>query len=838
VIQVTRGPHSKRGVSVSAALFLLASFITGLGAAGMPAASASSPSAATIAFDSIPAPLPGNVVSQAFEATQTSEFGDYATLANNPPNTRLENVDVVMSSWGCESGHWYSNDCATTSGTTFSHDITFTIYANPGNGSVGNSIASVTQTFPIPFRPSDDNINCPPTDGTGRWFDGTNCYHGLATTITFDFSSLNVTLPPSVIYGVSYNTTHYGSHPIGEGASCYTSSGGCGYDSLNVGAASTAPTTGTDNDQHGVFLNSSDSGSYCSGVAGTFRLDTPCWTGNPLVRFHVEAPDDPTNLAQTRPNASVIAPGGSTYGGVDRETVVLSADVSDPESSALVSLEVEVQSVTGSPIDTTQQSASTAPGSGGNLSVTVSGLRSNTNYQWRARAIDDNGFVSAWVNFGTWGGTGFDFRVPQADLSITKIVTGTSGLTPNTNVNIGDKLLINLTVINSGPDTAKNVTVTDDVFAIQDLTTAQHQVFSSATYCRLQMNNTCMGTPIALPSSGTFSAADLTPSTSASFRIFAVVSTDVREGPVTLTNTASTTSDVFDPNAANDQASTQFKINTIPKFDVQPGKNNAILSWSPPPPADEPPVDHYVLTISGSGTATVDPVPATPCTGRLGGTLCYNAIGLSNDVTYTFTLRAVTSSSSSRDGAEAQAKPSNSNFATIVPPQSTSLFSTCMTATSNTPICIQYSIPSGGGGVFSTQAITDAVAQCTALHGGDSTGCGTLAALGSFEGHPPAGYAASNPLMIQVTWDVTVAGSLSPLTPDVYYQLDGSAPKRLSACTKKGVAKPDPCLKAIKILGKSNDTTKTCKPQSACFGDIQVQILLSSNPIDGGIYHK
>lgn len=249
-------------------------------------AGATGPSSGVV-FDSIPGALPGNVSSVGFEAASAAEFGDYATFASNP-NHLLRNVDVVMSSWGCEHGHWNTNDCVTTPGHTFSVPITFTIYENGGD-SPGAEIGRVTQTFAIPFRPSADATNCP---GTGRWYDAIDdtCYNGFATTITFDFSSLNVTLPSSVVYGVSFDTTHYGAHPVGEDAACYTSDAGCGYDSLNVGAASTTPSVGTDEDPDGVFQNSSSAGSYCdggTGGTGTFRLDSGCWTGfNPLVRFN------------------------------------------------------------------------------------------------------------------------------------------------------------------------------------------------------------------------------------------------------------------------------------------------------------------------------------------------------------------------------------------------------------------------------------------------------------------------------------------------------------------------------------------------------------------------
>jgi hypothetical protein len=37
-----------------------------------------------------------------------------------------------------------------------------------------------------------------------------------------------------VVFRIAYNTTHFGYAPIGESASCYGTSGGCGFDSLNV----------------------------------------------------------------------------------------------------------------------------------------------------------------------------------------------------------------------------------------------------------------------------------------------------------------------------------------------------------------------------------------------------------------------------------------------------------------------------------------------------------------------------------------------------------------------------------------------------------------------------
>jgi hypothetical protein len=240
------------------------------------------PSGAAAVFNSIPKTLPGNVPSVGFEATSASEFGDYARFAGN--KRKLQKVTVVVSSWGCESGTWTGGNCLTSAGATFSVPITLNIYENLGNGSFDTPpLATKTQTFAIPYRPSA-NVNCT----GGRWLasNGT-CYNGLAKTITFTFAG--EVLPASVVYGIAYNTTHYGYVPIGESAPCFTQDGGCGYDSLNVSAASTTPRLGVDDDLNGIFQNSSWSGAYCdlgASGTGTFRLDTSCWTGfNPMVKF-------------------------------------------------------------------------------------------------------------------------------------------------------------------------------------------------------------------------------------------------------------------------------------------------------------------------------------------------------------------------------------------------------------------------------------------------------------------------------------------------------------------------------------------------------------------------
>lgn len=248
---------------------------------------------AVVLYDAIADVLPGNVPSLGYEATSTSEFGDAVHLAY--PGRKLGTVSVVMSSWGCEDGSWTSG-CVTTPGATFDHPLTLNLYALSGGG-VGALLASQTVTFTIPYRPSADPVNCPgaPT----KWYNAADatCNNGLAVIVEWDFSDDAITLPQNVVWTVAYDTTHYGVSPIGTGAACYSSSGGCGYDSLNVGALAFpgAPFAGSDLDPDGAVLDSSWAGAYCDGGAGgvgTLRIDTAagCWAGyTPLARIEEPA---------------------------------------------------------------------------------------------------------------------------------------------------------------------------------------------------------------------------------------------------------------------------------------------------------------------------------------------------------------------------------------------------------------------------------------------------------------------------------------------------------------------------------------------------------------------
>jgi len=242
--------------------------------------------AAEVIFDYIPSPLPGNVSSYSYESWGVAEAGDGIEFSTNG-NQLLDNAKVVISSWACETGTGWAAEnavtCETTPGSTFAVPITLNIYDPNDDMSV---VASRTQTFNIPFRPST-NPECPATVNGQGW--GQDCFLGLADTIRFDLTG--VTAPDEIVYGVAWNTASFGYDPIGNGVECQAVQyAGCDSSLLNLGVEGTAPANvGTDLSPNGAFQYSVFGSAYCDGGTGgvaVFRFDDGCWAGfNPLVQF-------------------------------------------------------------------------------------------------------------------------------------------------------------------------------------------------------------------------------------------------------------------------------------------------------------------------------------------------------------------------------------------------------------------------------------------------------------------------------------------------------------------------------------------------------------------------
>src|ERR1700686_5275000 len=74
---------------------------------------------ATVIYDSIPGPLPPNVPSLGYQATQTSEFGDLIQFAGT--SRGLSQVTVGMSDWALASDY---PSFPGSSGPTWNHPLT------------------------------------------------------------------------------------------------------------------------------------------------------------------------------------------------------------------------------------------------------------------------------------------------------------------------------------------------------------------------------------------------------------------------------------------------------------------------------------------------------------------------------------------------------------------------------------------------------------------------------------------------------------------------------------------------------------------------------------------
>ena len=290
----------------------------------VPAAAAAhaAPTDPTI-YDSTVAPLPGNLASLGFEATQTSQFGNQVTLSGAA--NQLNNVVVTMSSWACQNGAWgngygTANACVTTPGSTFSEPITLDIYSVGANNAVGGLLATDTQTFNIPYRPSASDPSVYSAQGCtvsgGQWYDatGNTCYNGLANNITFDLSAQNVVLPSNVIYGIAYNTSDYGAAPYGDATACHATVEGCGYDSLNVGYGEDPSnvSVGSDPNPGTVYWNTATAANYCddgAGGTGTFRIDgaadtATCWDGGANTGWSAGGTGSPYYVPAVQINAT------------------------------------------------------------------------------------------------------------------------------------------------------------------------------------------------------------------------------------------------------------------------------------------------------------------------------------------------------------------------------------------------------------------------------------------------------------------------------------------------------------------------------------------------------
>jgi hypothetical protein len=241
----------------------------------MAVAAGTASAAKTVIYNHIPSPLPGNLQSQSFEASQTSEYG--SEVGFEPGTWKNPTVSVTMSTWACVKGTW-SAGCETPAGAKFEWPVTISIYEEH-YGDVGSLIARGSKIFKMPYRPSA-NAKCTGVH-LGGWMSKGICYHGKAFKIALPLTVHK--LPEKVIISVAYNTSDYGAQPQ-RPQGCNSKPEGCPYDSLNVAESQTTntplePSVGNIDPLYG-YINSLSSIEYCgSDVSpGTFGF-TECTEG-------------------------------------------------------------------------------------------------------------------------------------------------------------------------------------------------------------------------------------------------------------------------------------------------------------------------------------------------------------------------------------------------------------------------------------------------------------------------------------------------------------------------------------------------------------------------------
>jgi hypothetical protein len=251
----------------------------------MPVQTGSPPSlvsraATEIIYDSLPDPLPVSLTSQNFQARRAAEFGQQIQFAGT--DRALDVVTIGMVTWGYYSKYFQVG----TPGDSWTHPVTLNVYAVNLDDSPGTLLASITKTVDVPWRAEPNGAKCQ----YPLWFADADqrCHNGMAFTISFDFTSIALTLPDKVIFGVAFNTQSAGASPYGIDGP---------YNDLAVGF-SPAITVGTSPVAPQSYLNSSANDAYADGgLGGTnyFRLDVGSDEPAIAIKFGPE-PEGPGEL--------------------------------------------------------------------------------------------------------------------------------------------------------------------------------------------------------------------------------------------------------------------------------------------------------------------------------------------------------------------------------------------------------------------------------------------------------------------------------------------------------------------------------------------------------------
>ncbi len=177
----------------------------------------------SILYSTLPAVLPNNMPSIGYEANGLAQFGGLIQLAGGAP-ADLTSETVVLS-----NGAYESSFPSFGNAQGYSTPVTLSIYAVGAGNTLGTLLGSQTVDAAIPWRPE-------PTAGCGGNYLGSDgfCHGGSLSEVNFSLALSNA--PAQLIYGVSFDTTHYGTSPFGSAGP---------YDSLNFALSSSDPAVGT-----------------------------------------------------------------------------------------------------------------------------------------------------------------------------------------------------------------------------------------------------------------------------------------------------------------------------------------------------------------------------------------------------------------------------------------------------------------------------------------------------------------------------------------------------------------------------------------------------------------
>lgn len=195
--------------------------VTGLLAVGSLALAAGSASASEVLynnFNTVPSMVNGHPNQDTFSAyVNYFPFGGQVEFPRSRDNV-LKSLSVQLDSFACEEGEYQFENCySPKENKKFKLQLSASLYkVGAGNEPEGAPLATSTETFRIPYRPST-TTSCPVTP-EGKGF-GANCdVGGLLTAVRFKHFSPEAVLPDKAIILITApSRTEWEEHPVNVG---------------------------------------------------------------------------------------------------------------------------------------------------------------------------------------------------------------------------------------------------------------------------------------------------------------------------------------------------------------------------------------------------------------------------------------------------------------------------------------------------------------------------------------------------------------------------------------------------------------------------------------------